>query len=98
MWLHLQRREREDNQPLGGRLTWTCCTIQRKGLVEVLEVPEDARGLWMTAWRPVPPMFRRSGRARPLAADGAARNNTIMIILEIQLFHGIMSRLIGVMK
>ena len=45
--------------------------------------------------------FRRSGRARPPAADGAARNNTIMImivlfldfmiILEIQLFHGIMS-------
>ena len=83
-----RQRPLEDNQPPGDRLTWTC-TIQREGLDP--EVPKDARGLWMTAWRPVPPMSRRSGRARPHAANGAARNNTIMIILEIQLFHGIMS-------
>ena len=70
MWLPL-----EDNQPPGDRLTWTC-TIQRKRL----EGPKDARGLWMTAWRPVPPKSGRSGRARPPAADGAARNNTIMMM------------------
>ena len=64
---------------------------KRKNIHPCLEVPEDARGLWMTAWRPVPPKSGRSGRARPHAADGAARNSTIMIILEIQLFHGIMS-------
>ena len=91
MWLPL-----EDNQPPGNRKIWTS-TIQRKGP----EGPKDARGLWMTAWLPVPPMSGRSGRARPHAANGAARNNTIMImivlfldfmiILEIQLFHGIMS-------
>ena len=76
MWLHL-----EDNQPPGGRLTWTC-TIQRKGL-EGPEGQKDVRGLWMTAWRPVPPMSGRSGRARPHAADGAARNNTIMIMIRL---------------
>ena len=81
MWLPL-----EDNQPPGNRKIWTS-TIQRK----CLEGPKDARGLWMTAWRPVPPMSGRSGRAQQHAANGAARNNTIMIILEIQLFHGIMS-------
>ena len=79
MWLHL-----EDNQPPGGRLTWTC-TIQRKGL-EGPEGQKDVRGLWMTAWVPVPPtMSGRSGRARPPAADGAARNNTIMIMMIILL-------------
>ena len=72
-----RQRPLEDNQPPGDRLTWTC-TIQREGLDP--EVPKDARGLWMTAWRPVPPMSRRSGRARPHAADGAAGNSTIMIM------------------
>ena len=83
MWLPL-----EDNQPPGNRKIWTS-TIQRKRL----EVPKDARGLWMTAWQPAPPMFGHSRRALPPAANGAARNNTIMIILELerQLFHGIMS-------